>query len=83
MGEKLGERKWLTATVSSGIEELVEAHDRYKEACKLYREASIQSHNGHWDGTMRGGLGCPECLRAKELRQRADKLLEAGYECSK
>lgn len=45
-------------------------------ACTLYREASIQSHSRHWDNTMQGGLGCPECIQARELREKADKLLE-------
>lgn len=63
-------RDWIQLVHSIKVE-----RDRYKEACQLYREASIQSHNGHWDETMQHGAGCPECIRAGELRNRADKLL--------
>lgn len=44
-------------------------------ACKLYREASIQSHSGHWDREMTHGLNCPVCQRARELRKEADAIL--------
>lgn len=45
------------------------------EACDIFREASFQSHNGHWDNTMRGGKGCLECIRAKEMREKGDSIL--------
>lgn len=48
---------------------------RLREALELYKNASYQSHNGHWDMTMQGGKGCPECIRARELRVKADEIL--------
>jgi hypothetical protein len=41
----------------------------------LLKEASNQSHNGHWDKEGNSGRTCPECIRARELRDKADKLL--------
>jgi hypothetical protein len=37
-------------------------------------DAAYQSHNGHWDMTGQGGRGCPECIRASELRNKAREL---------
>jgi len=60
------ERDWLAAE-----------NEKIKGACKLYRMASLQAHSAHWDLTGQGGVGCPECLRATELRDRADALRAA------
>lgn len=46
-----------------------------EEAMKLYKDASYQSHNGHWDTTGGGGSGCPQCIRAHELRDKAELVL--------
>ena len=46
------------------------------QAGNLYRQASYQSHSGHWDSTMQGGKGCPECIRANDLRKEADELMD-------
>lgn len=48
---------------------------RLREAPQIYKEASIQSHNGHWDATGNHGAGCPECIRARELRSKAERVL--------
>ena len=45
-------------------------------ASDIYRNASYQGHDSHWDKTMRGGAGCPECIRAKELRAHADSIMD-------
>ena len=50
--------------------------ERLKKACELYRQASIQSHTGHWDPTGRWGAGCPECDRASQLRSEAEAALK-------
>jgi hypothetical protein len=50
--------------------------EKIKKACELYKEASYQSHSGHWDSTGQHGAGCPECIRARELRDKADKILK-------
>lgn len=57
------------------IEQLEAKIARLREALELYKNASYQSHNGHWDMTMQGGVGCPECIRARELRVKADEIL--------
>ena len=54
--------------------------ERLKEICDIYRDASLQSHIGHWDETGGGGSGCPQCIRASELRKRADALRAAVEE---
>jgi len=48
-----------------------------REACQIYRKASQQGHAAHWDRTMQGGAGCLECIRALELREKADALTAA------
>ena len=50
--------------------------ERLKKACELYRQASIQSHSGHWDPTGKWGAGCPECNRASQLRSEAEAALK-------
>jgi len=50
--------------------------ERLKKACELYRQASIQSHSGHWDPTGKWGAGCPECDRASQLRSEAEAALK-------
>lgn len=47
-----------------------------RQACEIYRDASYQSHTGHWDSTMQHGAGCPECIRARKLRAKADAIME-------
>jgi hypothetical protein len=59
------------------IEQLQAKINRLIEACSLFRYASIQRHNGHWDPTMQRGSGCPECLRADKLREKGDAIMEA------
>ena len=53
----------------SMIELLIKASD-------IYRTASYQGHDSHWDRTMRGGAGCQECIRAMELRAQADAIID-------
>ncbi len=55
-------------------QELLEA------AIDKLRQASFQSHNGHFDMTRQGGRGCPECIRARKLRDQAEELLCAWRE---
>ena len=46
-----------------------------EQACALLRDASQQSHSAHFDRTMQGGIGCPECIRARQLREQANAAL--------
>lgn len=46
------------------------------KASDIYRNASYQGHSSHWDKTMMGGAGCPECIRARKLREEADALMD-------
>lgn len=57
------------------FQQLESENNRLREALEIYKNASYQSHNGHWDMTMQGGAGCPECIRARELRVKADEIL--------
>lgn len=52
----------------------------YEEAYRIAYQATYQSHSGHWDRTMRGGAGCPECIRAREARENCDKALHDGLQ---
>ena len=52
----------------------------YEAAYGIAYQATYQSHNGHWDSTMQGGLGCRECIRAREARENCDKALREGLE---
>jgi hypothetical protein len=54
--------------------------DKLVEAYRLAREASFQSHPGHWDRTGQSGTGCPECIRASRLRDEAHKLFKEATE---
>ena len=48
------------------------------KANALLREASFQSHSGHWDNTGGSGSGCSECIRSYELMNEAEALTKAG-----
>lgn len=52
----------------------------YEAAFGIAYQATYQSHNGHWDSTMRGGAGCRECIRAREARENCDAELRRGLE---
>lgn len=52
----------------------------YEDAYRVAYLATYQSHNGHWDATMQGGRGCPECIRAREARENCDAILREGLE---
>lgn len=58
----------MTEHYLSIIELLIKASD-------IYRDASYQGHDSHWDKTMRGGAGCYECIRARELRAHGDAIM--------
>lgn len=45
-------------------------------ACDLYKQASYQNHSEHWDSAGPGGRNCPECNRAKTLREQAHTILD-------
>ena len=46
------------------------------KACRLYKRASVQGHYGHWDSMGTFGANCPECIRARELREKANAILD-------
>lgn len=46
------------------------------KAAVIYRDASIQSHSSHLSITQQGGEGCPECIRANEMRKQADEIMK-------
>jgi len=49
-----------------------------KKAYKTLREASFQSHDGHWDPEGTHGQNCPECIRARKIRQEADEIFDSA-----
>lgn len=63
-----------TGPFQNGLDEVA----TFRRACELFEKASYQSHSGHWDETMQGGRGCPECLRARALREEAEALLRTA-----
>ncbi len=52
--------------------------EKLAEAFGIMTSASIQSHNSHWDSEGNFGRTCPECIRARELRDSARKLWAEG-----
>ena len=68
-------REWVAA-VEDGYDKQKAEIERLKKACELYRQASIQSHKGHWGPTRKWGAGCPECDRAAQLRSEAEAALK-------
>jgi len=48
--------------------------EKITKAFLLMRDASFQSHSGHWDKEGTGGRNCPECIRSRELREEADMM---------
>ena len=51
------------------------AIERMMKCIGLLRQASCQSHIGHWDRQGTHGQNCPECLRTRALRERAEAAL--------
>ena len=62
------------------VERLTIRGAAYERAFGIAYRATYQSHNGHWDRTMQGGTGCPECIRAREAREDCDAALREGLE---
>ena len=52
----------------------------FKAAFIKMKEASYQSHSGHWDPEGTGGENCPECIDAREKREAANKLFDQAKE---
>lgn len=52
----------------------------YEAAYAIAYHATFQSHSGHWDSTGQSGLGCPECIKAREAREHCDKALREGLQ---
>ncbi len=45
-----------------------------EEAYCLLAEATLTNHHGHFDPTGGSGTGCPECLRVRDLRDKAESI---------
>lgn len=72
----------LEAEMTVALERLTEVSPApgavaMREAITLLRDASYQNHTGHFDKTGGSGSGCPECIRARDLRDKADAILRA------
>ena len=44
------------------------------------RTASLQGHKSHWDMKGTGGQNCPECIRARKLRGKAERYYDQALE---
>lgn len=67
-----GERGWFPRylkEVKMSIE--LQIIELLKKAYDKMKDASYQSHNGHWDSMGTRGANCPECNRANKLRKEA------------
>ena len=81
--EAAAERKALLAEVEAlraDAERLRLRGEAYEAAFNIAYRATYQSHNGHWDRTMQGGAGCPECIKAREARAECDTVLREGLQ---
>lgn len=75
----------LLLTYAEGFEKLREENERltaevsaYRRAYEIAREATLQSHSGHWDPTGGSGSGCSECQRARNARAECDEILASA-----
>ena len=59
------------AALREELAQVKEERGMLMSAMDLYKQASFQSHSGHWDKTGGSGAGCPACIRANELCQQA------------
>lgn len=59
------------ATIQRQAEEIA----RLKEAMEIYKQATYQSHLCHWDNAGGSITGCPECIRAREARDQAQRIV--------
>jgi len=55
---------------------LIDAISKFMKVIEILRDASIQSHSGHWDPQGTYGANCPECRRAHKLRNSANEILK-------
>ena len=62
--------------MSNLVHNLEEKISRLKRAYRKMTEAAFQYHNEHFDPTGQSGIGCPQCIRAKKLREEAQRILE-------
>jgi hypothetical protein len=60
------------------LNDLVLVEDKLETAvaaARVYREATLVSHDAHWRSGGRGGI-CPACAWIDSVRDKADKLME-------
>ena len=77
---RIVELERLNAELQNSLSRMTIRAAAYEEAYGIAYKATYQSHNGHWDSTMRGGLGCRECIRAREARENCDAALRSGLD---
>lgn len=57
------------------IAELDVVIQKYQAAFDKMREATYTGHSTHWDSQGNHGATCPACMRARELREEAERML--------
>ena len=63
------------------VDKLREAYGKAVSAADALRD-SVGGHE-HWDRTMKRGAGCPACIRQREGRIEAEKLLQEAAEAAR
>ena len=64
-------------------EMLVAENKKLRNQLKALHDATIVLRNGmgghnHWDSTMQHGAGCETCIRQREAREEAHRLIESA-----
>lgn len=75
-GPEIDKLEAENVTLKAELEQVKQREAQLRKAIELYKDASYQGHSSHWDKTMGGGSGCPECIRARELRNQAEAALK-------
>jgi len=69
--------------VADELERLTDEVRQYKEAYKIAYEATFQGHLAHWDTKGTHGANCPECIAAREAREKCEKILATATQQDK
>lgn len=68
------------ASLLAEIARLKIRSEAYEAAYAIAYRGTYQSHNGHWDPTMKHGEGCRECIRSRDVREECDKVIREGQQ---
>lgn len=60
--------------VGMSVADLESENARFRELLKRCTQ-TLAVHMEHWDSTMRRGIGCPVCIKQRQLRDEIDTAL--------